>query len=128
MFTRTERQAAILSRTETGFPFRFAFPLGQLVVCAILLWPARPLIAYELGFPLLSSPPVLYRFDIPLMRSFARWSRSDGMNTVAAINFPAVVFEIPYMLLKKDWDPHRAPRALGYPILAMFFWWIAGRG
>jgi hypothetical protein len=65
-----------------------------------------------------------------VLRAFGRWSESNGMQTVAAMNLPAVVFEVPLMLFKKDWAGHsyRVGRAIAWPILAMVFWWIAGRG
>jgi hypothetical protein len=116
--------------TNRGWPFRWMFPLGQLALCAILLWPARPRIAYELHLPWLAGQPLGFQFGGPVLRAFGRWSESNGMQTVTAMNLPAVVFEIPLMLFEKDWASHgyRAGRAIAWPILAMVFWWIAGRG
>lgn len=133
--TESKTQSAIVPAearaTPGGFPFRWVLPLGQLVVCAVLLWPARPRIAYGLGLPMLASPPLIFRLGGPL-QVFANWSKTYGMQTVGVINLPAVVFEVPWMLFDKNWAQHgldwQVRRAITWPILGMVFWWMAGRG
>src|SRR5262249_46344768 len=111
-------------QNREGFPFRWALPFGQLVVCAVLLWPVRPRIAYELGLPMLASPPVIFKLGGPLQH-FAIWSRKYGLQTAAAINLPSVVFELPWMILDKNWAGHgldwQVRRAITWPILGMVF-------
>jgi hypothetical protein len=128
--TQSDVKPAKLRQVRRGLPFRWMFPLGEIVLCAILLWPARPRIAYEIGLPM-TGRPLPFQFGGP-MQAFARWSDEKGVQTVAAINFPAVVFEAPLMLFQKNWENHgvdyRVGRAIAWPILAMVFWWIAGRG
>jgi len=57
------------------------------------------------------------------------------MQIVAAINLPAGIIQLPYVVLsadKREWMPpgmdFRVWRAVTWPVLGMVFWWIAGRG
>jgi hypothetical protein len=119
-----------------GVPFRLALPLGQLVLCALILWPIRGLIFAELGLPRvmrLTGPPLFFRFGPG--RMFLEWSLRNGRETVAAINLPAGLVQLPTVFLRADkteWKPDgvdfRAWRAVTWPLLGMVFWWIAGRG
>src|SRR5215472_16452120 len=45
-----------MNRKRRGFPFRWAFPVGELVLCAILLWPLRSELLAELR-PKAPAPP-----------------------------------------------------------------------
>jgi hypothetical protein len=52
-----------------------------------------------------------------------------------SLNFPVVVAETPYMLLVHDrsyWTPRGMTletwRALSFPLIGAFFWWLLGRG
>src|SRR5262249_55928229 len=119
-----------------GVPFRLALPLGQLVLCALILWPIRGLIFAELGLPVairLTGPPLFLRSGPG--RLFLEWSLSSGRQTVAAINLPAGLAQLPTVFLRADrteWRPAAVDfltwRAVTWPLLGMVFWWIAGRG
>src|SRR5215472_17155569 len=119
-----------------GVPFRLALPLGQLVLCALILWPIRGLILAELGLPMavrLIGPPLFFRSGPG--RMFLEWSLRNGRQTVAAINLPAGLAQLPTVLLRADkteWRPAAVDfltwRAVTWPLLGMVFWWIAGRG
>jgi hypothetical protein len=127
--------AAEPAATPAAFLFQRALPLGQLVLCAILLWPARPMIAYRLGLPALAGPSFFFRIGVPILQKFARWSVQNGMQTVSAINLPAGLLQLPSIIFTADhreWMPpgmdFQVWRAITWPILGMPFWWIAGRG
>jgi len=119
-----------------GFSFRLALPCGQLVLCALILWPTRGYIFYELGLPeWTQGTPFLFRFGGPALASFAAWSQHNGMQMVAGIDLPAGVIQLPYAMFStshSDLRPTRVDfrvwRAITWPILGMVFWWIAGRG
>ncbi len=34
------------------FPYQWMLPFGQFMICALLLWPSRGIIAWDLGFHL----------------------------------------------------------------------------
>ncbi|HEY6308341.1 MAG TPA: hypothetical protein VI488_17985 [Candidatus Angelobacter sp.] len=60
---------------------------------------------------------------------------NNSMETVAALNLPAGLVQLPYAIVsadKNDLMPSgmdlRVWRAITWPILGMVFWWIAGRG
>ena len=119
-----------------GVPFRLALPLGQLVLCALILWPIRGLILAELGLPMavrLTGPPLFFRSGPG--RMFLEWSLSSGRQTVMAINLPAALLQLPTIFLTPDrqiWKPARVGfqtwNGVTYPVLGMVFWWLAGRG
>src|SRR5262249_49985552 len=119
-----------------GIPFRVALPLGELFLCALILWPIRGLIFAELGLPMamgLTGPPLFFRSGPG--RMFLEWSLSSGRQTVAAINLPAGLAQLPTGLLRADkteWRPAAVDfltwRAVTWPLLGMVVWWIAGRG
>jgi hypothetical protein len=128
MSVRAETQAPVAMSGRVGFPFRRVFPLGQLVLCAIVLWPARGILFLELGLPArFAAPPILLRFGSPMLERLAQWSNHYGTQTVTIINLPAAVSELLVTMVKNDW-PNRPWRAISCPILGMIFWWIAGRG
>src|SRR4051812_45576292 len=93
------------------FPFRWLFPLGQLVLCLLLV-------------SILES---LHRY-IPY--AFA----NHVSEAIAAINLPGVLIQLPVALLRVDHDIWKPPglsvqlwHGITFPIFAMVFWWIAGR-
>jgi hypothetical protein len=131
-----EAGAPVSPKNRIGISFRLALPLGQLVLCALILWPTRGYIFNELGLPeWTQGTPLLIRFGGPTMAAFACWSRQSGMHTVIAINLPAAVFHVPYAIFSTShqvWTPGhvdaRVWQAITYPILGLVFWWVAGRG
>jgi hypothetical protein len=112
--------------------FRFAWllPLGQLVLCAALLWPVRLIILRELHIPV---PRIIGQTMLP---DYVRWSYQQEffLSSVAALNLPAGLVQLPYAMFnttKRDWMPaemdFRIWRAVTWPLLCVPFWWIAGR-
>jgi hypothetical protein len=131
-----EARAPVPPKNRNGLSFRLGLPLGQLALCALILWPTRGYIFYELGLPeWTQGTPLLVRFGGPTMAAFAGWSQQSGMQTVNAINLPAAVFHLPYAIFSTShqvWTPGhvdaRVWQAITYPILGLVFWWVAGRG
>jgi hypothetical protein len=123
------------SQASKGFPFRLALPLGQLVLCAVILLPIRGYIFYELGLTRLAGPALPFQFGGSLLRPFAEWSQQTGMTTVAALNLPAGLVQLPYAIFSSghvEFTPgavsFRVWRAVTWPVLGTLFWWLAGRG
>lgn len=90
-------------------PFRWIFPLGQLLLCWFVLGLVR-------SFPI----HPIYRLR--------------ALRTIFILNLPAGVLEFPIVLLRSDksfWTPPGVGfflwQALSWPVLAIVFWWIAGR-
>lgn len=116
------------------FRFRLALPLGQLALCALILWPIRGLIFLGLGLRMgTGGPPLIFRAG-PGMR-FLEWSLISGKQTVAAINLPAGVLQLPTIFLspsRQIWKPagvdFQTWNAVTWPVLGIVFWWVAGRG
>jgi len=118
----------------SGFRFRLALPVGQLALCALILWPLRGMIRFELGLPMgMGGAP--WVFQTGPGRLFLDWSLSSGRQTVAAINLPGGALQLPIALLTRGhqiWKPpgieFQTWNALTWPVLGLVFWWIAGRG
>jgi hypothetical protein len=92
-------------------PFHWIFPVGQLVVCVMLVS-----IVVEMGGRL----------------SYGHTARI--LQAIAVLDLPGGLIQLPIETLrpgKTEWRPawidFRMRRALTWPILGMVFWWIAGR-
>jgi hypothetical protein len=137
------------------FPFRRILPVGQLLLCTLLLWPYRALIAFELfGLRIHSgasrihesAPPVNLtlnadgKLDLPSDPQFQKRinAQENAFDMVGLLNLPAVLVQIPYITFNeshREWMPGFIPsfafrswRAISWPLLALPFWWMAGRG
>jgi hypothetical protein len=137
------------------FPFRRVLPVGQLLLCTLLLWPYRAWIAFELfGLRIHSSssrvhesaPPVNFtlnadgKLDLPSDPQFQKRisAQENALDMVGLFNLPAVLVQIPYITFNeshREWMPGFIPsfafrswRAISWPLLALPFWWMAGRG
>jgi hypothetical protein len=93
------------------FPFRWIFPLGQFVLCLLLV-----------------SIVVQLRRYVPYV--FA----NHAMEAVTAINLPGVLVQLPFALLRSDHEIWRPPglsvqlwHGITFPVFGLVFWWIAGR-
>jgi len=93
------------------FPFRWIFPLGQFVLCLLLVSTLVELRAYI---------PYVYAAHVG--------------EAITAMNLPGALFQVPVAFLFSD---HQiwTPPLLSFPlwhgvtlsIFALVFWWIAGR-
>src|SRR5260370_17287202 len=133
MFVTALKPEVGSSAGNNGFLFRLALPLGQLVLCALILWPIRGLIFVKFGLPGIGGPPSVFRTGLGQM--FLEWSLSSGREVAAAINVPAAFLQLPTVFLTSDrtiWRPagvdSQTWNAIALPVLGMVFWWIAGRG
>jgi len=135
-------------RPETRVPpLRWIFPLAQLFLCAVILWPMRPMLVGQIRASLreygishdtgarnpvtpkfrsfdLSDPDVQRRIKISEAREWA----------VAALNLPGGLPDLTYAILSREhseWTPRGmfmwTWRDLSWPIIGIFFWWLAGR-
>ena len=136
-------------RPETRVPpLRWVFPVAQLFLCAVILWPMRPMLVGQIRASLreygllhdtaaarnpvtprlrpfdLSDPDVQRRIRISEAREWA----------VVALNLPGGLPDLTYAILSpanSEWTPRGmfmwTWRDLSWPIIGIFFWWLAGR-
>lgn len=135
-----------------AFPFRFALPTLQLLVCLTILWPIRGMLVFDVRSAIRSrhssSDPQLKLEpeaspDAPQINivvpppgvdlPFPFWELR--LRGPAMLNFPVTFVELPYILCcnqNMEWSPpginFMTWRALTWPIVGLPFWWIAGRG
>lgn len=93
------------------FPFRWIFPLGQLVLCLFIVSVVELLRAYI---------PYAYAQNI--------------FESIADLNLPGILIQLPTVIFSADhgiWRPiwlnFQLWRAVSWTASAMVFWWIAGR-
>jgi hypothetical protein len=111
------------------FKFSLLLPLGQLLLCAALLWPVRVMIFREFHIPI---PHIIGQAMFP---DYVPWETQQKLLTsVTALNIPAMVIQLPYVITsptKREWMPagmdSRIWRAVTLPWICLPFWWIAGR-
>jgi hypothetical protein len=135
-------------RSETRVPpLRWIFPLAQLFLCAVILWPTHPMLVgqvraslREYGFSQSAAPrnPVtlrLHPFDLsdPDIQRSIRISEARDW-AVAALNLPGGLPDLTYAILNpahSEWIPRGMLmwtwRDLTWPIIGIFFWCLAGR-
>ena len=127
-------------------PFRKLLPLGQLLLCALVLLPFRGIILFELlhvrvySFAPDSGTTIGPDGSIHLGNNnpaFDRWMNAQRttFEAVSFVNLPGVVLDLPSAMFTTNgevWTPKRVERmlwqAVTWPILALPFWWMAGRG
>jgi hypothetical protein len=99
------------SEVYKPYPFRWIFPLGQLLLCLFLLGLIRS------------------------TRGLIPWSYAQlTFQTIAAFNLPALIIQLPIIIVradKREWMPPGMDlffwRAATWPVINLVFWWIAGR-
>ena len=137
-----------VQQTRAGprpLPFRKLLPLGQLLLCSLLLLPFRGAILFELlhvrvySFAPDSGTTIGPDGTVHLGNNpaFDRWMNAQRttFEAVTFVNLPGVVLELPSAMFTTNgevWAPKRVERmlwqAVTWPILALPFWWMAGRG
>jgi hypothetical protein len=135
-------------RPETRVPpLRWIFPLAQLLLCAVILWPMRQMLVDQMhaslveygifhgaaaGIPVF---PGLRRFDLSDADVQQRIKIVEAREwAVAALNLPGGLPDLTYAILSpahSEWIPRGmfmwTWRDLSWPIIGTFFWWLAGR-
>src|SRR5215831_11313873 len=103
--------APLSSEFYKPYPFRWIFPLGQLVLCMFLL-------------AVVTAAPGLLLWQI----------RKKVVQGIVALNMPGLLLQVPEAILRADhmlWTPpgidSRTWQALRAAIVGMLFWWMAGR-
>lgn len=115
-------------------PFRCVLPAVQLLICVALLWPWRGAYLREFQaeghvlWPTRISQPVFYLRGLPAEKAEDADSVALAefrLTAPALLNMPAAFIGFaklhPAAMLPVSW------RALGWPIIGVLFWWIAGR-
>ena len=121
-----------------AIPFRFVLPAAELLICGVLLWPFAGFVCFQLRSSMY--PPVRLNIERPqlganiteppLSPSEQRALRIVKMRIFAPalLNFPCAFLGlranvlVPRAMLPEFW------RAISWPLVGLFFWWIAGRG
>ena len=126
---------------------RWIFPLAQLFLCAVILWPMRPMLVgqiraslreYGISHDAAARNPVTPRlppFDPADPDVQRRIKTSEAREwAVAALNLPGGLPDMTYAVLSpahSEWTPRGmfmwTWRDLSWPIIGIFFWWLAGR-
>lgn len=127
-------------------PLRWILPLAQLVLCAVILWPLLTMFVGQVRTSLgeygilrdkAASPviPRLRPFDLSDLDVQRRIKISETRErAVAALDLPGGLPDLAYAILSpahSEWRPRGmllwAWRDLSWPIIGIFFWWLAGR-
>jgi hypothetical protein len=146
-----------------GLRWRRILPWFQLLICSVVLFPIRGAIFDQIynslfGYrsehvnnyavfrsrvealpesrpKIVQAPAGLVVLQLPEKQRRAIEINQIRMLVPAAINFPAVLVDLPYSMFsedRKEWTPKgmyfELWRAISWPVVGMFFWWIAGRG
>lgn len=138
-----------MSEQSHSVPFRWILPIGQLLICIVVLWPIRSEIAFETRATILSytvvksleqkpSEAMPYVLDInlddPEVEKSLR-NRERRLWAPTMLDMPAGIIQLPYIIhnpAKTEWVPKgmefKIWRAISWPFVGLIFWWIAGRG
>jgi hypothetical protein len=128
-------------------PLRWILPLAQLLLCVVILWPIRPMLVgqiraslreYGVTHDTTERDPVTLRlipFDLLDLEVQRRIKVSEARElTVATLNLPGFLPDVTYAILSpahSGWIPRGMLmwtwRDLSWPIIGIFFWWLAGR-
>lgn len=119
--------------------FRWVLPIAEIFVCAVLLWPTRGFLAWQLRatghsyWPTMIGEPPRLNARVILVTKTLQEMKTEGLSDLrfsapAVLNIPCSLLgllrreTVPRGFLPEFW------RSLTWPILGMVFWWIAGRG
>ena len=133
-----------------GISFRRVLPIVQLLVCAIVLWPSRYFLLWQVSQSVGADLPARARqqqpgrtinIEIPSLtpeqqQVADRAARMEGlrMTVPPILNLPVAFVQLPYVIANsahQEWIPRgmisTTFHALSWPICGVFFWWLAGR-
>jgi|SRR5580700_10029036 hypothetical protein len=128
---------------------RWIFPIAQLVLCIVILWPMLPTLVHQTRATLreygnardkaetnrvvIGSGSFLIDLSDPNVKRRVR-SLEAREWTVAALDLPGGLPDLIYAVVSSShsvWMPRGMYmwtwRDISWPIIGMFFWWIAGR-
>jgi len=118
-------------------PFRWVFPISELILSAVLLWPWRGFLILQMRavahahWPTRVEQPVL-RLNPELVPETPRQRRAETLSMMrvsapALLNMPCGFLGLarsksaPNGMLPELW------RSISWPFVGTIFWWIAGR-
>jgi hypothetical protein len=137
-------------RAETRvIPLRWIFPIAQIVLCIVILWPMRPMLVHQTRAALreygvsgdkarinrveIGSGSFLIDLSDPNVQRRVRNLEAREW-AVAALDLPGGLPDLMYAVLSpthSTWMPRGMLmwtwRDISWPIISIFFWWIAGR-
>ena len=128
-------------------PLRWILPVGQLILCTVILWPLRPMLIGQIRTSLwgydaphsttarIPVAPVVRPFDLSEGAVQRRIKSLQAREwTVAGLNLAGGLPDLTYAMLSpehSEWTPTGMLmwtwRDLSWPIIGIFFWWLAGR-
>jgi len=119
--------------------FRWVLPIAEILVCALLLWPWRGFLAWQLRAtghdygPTKIQEPLHFNLPVTTLAETPRETRlvelaDIRLSAPAVLNLPCSMLgllrreAVPRGMLPEFW------RSLSWPFFGIVFWWIAGRG
>jgi hypothetical protein len=134
---------------RSSLAFRWLLPIIQLVICAVVLWPSRSVLMWQVTRSIYAyrpqrnpvpKPPEDQKVQIVLnpdwekeAAAFERLERRQWVPIV--LNLPCMLVQLPYMILnptKQEWIPRdmdfKIWRVISWPLAGFLFWWVVGRG
>ena len=128
-------------RNDRVIAFRWVLPIAEILLCAVLLWPWRGFLTWQLRsaghayWPTAIKRPEPVHLDIKLTGDTKTQQELDAAKVLemrvsapAVLNIPCSLFgllrreAVPRGMLPEFW------RSLSWPFFGIVFWWIAGRG
>jgi hypothetical protein len=118
--------------------FRWVLPIAEILVCAVLLWPTKGLLALQLRaaghsyWPAKVGEPPHLNVRVIMVTMTPQEMKAMELSNLrfsapAVLNIPCSLFG----LLRQETVPRGfSPelwRSLTWPVLGIVFWWIAGR-
>jgi len=128
--------------------FRWILPAVQILFCGVVLWPIRNLVRFvrpddiqwvfstDTPNPATSDSRPFQAVDLDDPKVIRALKSEELREQIPAfLNLPVILVSLPYVILnpaKTEWVPRgmdfRIWRAISWPVVGMFFWWIAGLG
>ena len=111
-----------MNTAPSALPCRWIFPIVQLLICAVVVWPVRNQlrfgrsVVFQFDVSSATSEPeplIVYPFKNDFMPEDPAVIRSEKiaemrLNVPVFLNLPAALFVLPYAILsptKNDWVP-----------------------
>jgi len=135
--------AGVMDGPSPGFPFRWFLPMIQLLACIILLQPYWSSLRVEVSHLIVDFQQSLFggqtvrpapAMILNVVPDTAPEPIDPRLTLPAALNLPVGCAQLPITFLsgQTEWVPEgmlvHEWRALSWPFVGMFFWWLAGRG
>jgi hypothetical protein len=127
-----------VSEQSHSLPYRWILPVGQLLICAVVIWPIRSEIVFQTRATIRSYGAVKHLEPKPndvLPDSGDVNLNEPQFGAPSMLDLPVLIIQLPYVFYnpaKTEFVPNgmsvKIWRAISWPFVGLIFWWIAGRG